>query len=569
MVFNSRGRYLSKLFSSHLSSRPMKKYQPILLFFSLLSLAVVLGAALHFFSSRAYADDPCEDEDLVKLADGLVKILNAAGIGDPSQGKFEVKNVKQGEKERQEVTFVLKGKAVAKSVIPSVLEGEIGGGATPLKLRGYSGLILSYGYRDVGCSLVIFPRGKTSKWLSLGFGSHQSWVEDLDEDGQDEIISNGRVGDCGSNAEALYWPTIFHVDISSEQVIDVSRHFPFFYARKAKDYKEYAEQYKKVFSETRYLEVCQADLKPLIEMAERLAAGRSLKKSLTFKEIENLLKEGVSQSRVAMLIGEHGVAFELTEEMKQRLSSGEVEGGVLEALHSETKKGMPKGTDDAEMAVILAGEFMMGNDDGEANEKPAHKVYLDSFHIDKYEVTNNQYGKFMAAAGYGAPGYWNHKKFNAPKQPVVGVSWHQADAYCMWAGKRLPTEAEWEKAARGTDGRKYPWGNEEPDKSRANYLQTGPRQTTPLGSYPSGASPYGIHDMAGNVWEWVADSYDEGFYKNSPAKNPKPSSSTSGYHVLRGGSWYSPPKALRASGRYRGKGGSSNVGFRCAKDASS
>jgi len=543
----------------------MKKCELILPFlFSLLLFGVVLGAALHFLGSRAYADDPCEDEPLVKLADGLVKILNAAGIGDPSQGKFEVKNVKQGEKGRQEVTFVLKGKAVAKSVIPSVLEDEIGGGATPLKLRGYSGLILSYGYRNVGCSLVIFPRGKTFKWLSLEYGSHP---EDLDGDGQDEIISNGWVGDCGSNADALDWPTIFHFDISSEQLIDVSRRFPLFYARRAKDYKEYAERFKKVFSETRYLEVCQANLKPLIEKAERLAAGRSLKKSLTFKEIENLLKEGVSQSRVAMLIGEHGVAFELTEEVKQRLSSGEVEGGVLEALQSETKKGTPKGTDDAEMVVVLAGEFMMGNDDSEADEKPAHKVYLDSFHIDKYEVTNDQYGKFMAAAGYGAPGYWNHKKFNASKQPVVGVSWHQADAYCLWAGKRLPTEAEWEKAARGPEGRRYPWG-ESWDSSRANTEHSKIGRTMPVGSYPEGASLYGAHDMIGNVWEWTASLHRPYPYAGGDGREDPRGSER---RVRRGGSYADGgQKALRSTfrSRFEPEATRNNLGFRCAMGVS-
>jgi formylglycine-generating enzyme required for sulfatase activity len=177
--------------------------------------------------------------------------------------------------------------------------------------------------------------------------------------------------------------------------------------------------------------------------------------------------------------------------------------------------------DGAPMVLVPAGEFLMGSAEGDKeasaaekpqrrvylmgsaegdekafdNEKPQRRVYLDAFYIDKYEVTNALDGKFMQATGHEAPGYWNDSSLNTPNQPVVGVSWYDAEAYCKWAGKRLPTEAEWEKVARGTDGRKYPWGNQW-DKTRANTDEGNLGKPTPVGSYEGGKSPYGAYDMA-------------------------------------------------------------------------
>ena len=221
--------------------------------------------------------------------------------------------------------------------------------------------------------------------------------------------------------------------------------------------------------------------------------------------------------------------------------------------------------DGAEMVLVPAGEFWMGSEESD-DEKPRHRVHLDAFHIDKYAVTNALYERFMRSTGRQAPAYWNDSKGNSPTQPVVGVSWHDAEAYCKWAGKRLPTEAEWEKAARGTDGRKYPWGDQW-DSSRANSVESQLGKTTPVGSYPGGASTYGALDMAGNVWQWVADWYDKSYYQRSPERNPRGPESGQ-YRVLRGGSWLYVPILLRSAHR----GDYSRVhrlefliGFRCAR----
>ena len=225
--------------------------------------------------------------------------------------------------------------------------------------------------------------------------------------------------------------------------------------------------------------------------------------------------------------------------------------------------------DGAELVYVPAGDFLMGaaDDDPQAyyDERPQHVVYLDAYWIDKTEVTNEQFGRFVDATGYEAGPWWRDEAAGKANHPVVYVTWFDAKAYCEWAGRQLPTEAQWEKAARGTDGRMYPWGNEAPDASRCNF-DLGVGGTTPVGSYPAGASPYGALDVAGNVWEWVVDWYDEGYYANSPSRNPTGPDSGE-YRVLRGGSWYSYSRSVRSSSRTGcfpdlrdGRGG-----FRCAR----
>jgi len=222
------------------------------------------------------------------------------------------------------------------------------------------------------------------------------------------------------------------------------------------------------------------------------------------------------------------------------------------------------------MVLVPAGEFTMGSSTGDADEQPAHQVYVDAFSMDVYEITVGQYADFLQATEANSPSDW--KTMNQPayqKRPVANVDWADAAAYCKWAGKRLPTEAEWEKAARGTDGRLYPWGNDPPTPRHANYGKTGSHNhgaLAPVGMLENGKSPYGSYDMAGNVWEWVSDWYDNDYYKNSPSQNPTgPASGES--KVLRGGSWDSDPQQLRSALRYfhRSAHRHKDYGFRCAK----
>jgi formylglycine-generating enzyme required for sulfatase activity len=233
--------------------------------------------------------------------------------------------------------------------------------------------------------------------------------------------------------------------------------------------------------------------------------------------------------------------------------------------------------DGAVMVYVPAGMFVMGStdDDPEADddEFPQHDVILDGFWIDRTEVTNGRYEQCVTAGACDAPSetgsyardaYYGNSRF--ADYPVIWVSWHDAMDYCEWAGKRLPTEAEWEKAARGVDGRKYPWGNSSPDGTLANYGEN-EDDTVKVGSYPEGASPYGALDMAGNVWEWVADWYGVDYYAASSQQNPMgPGPGSLKERVVRGGSWLYPQRRIRAAYRNSRDPGfrEGNFGFRCA-----
>jgi eukaryotic-like serine/threonine-protein kinase len=224
--------------------------------------------------------------------------------------------------------------------------------------------------------------------------------------------------------------------------------------------------------------------------------------------------------------------------------------------------------DDAVLVYVPEGEFLMGSEDADAwdREKPQRMVYLDAFWIYQHPVTNQEYQGCVDAGECNAP--LNERYFSDSKytdHPVVYVSWLDATAYCQWAGGRLPTEAEWEKAARGTDGRKYPWGNDSPSCSLANYSGC-VGGTSPVGSYLLGASPYGALDMAGNVFEWVADWYAEEYYSRAPDENPTGPNSGQ-YRLLRGGSLYNNQRNLRVSYRIRNYPDYwlDYIGFRCLR----
>jgi formylglycine-generating enzyme required for sulfatase activity len=264
------------------------------------------------------------------------------------------------------------------------------------------------------------------------------------------------------------------------------------------------------------------------------------------------------------------------------------------------------------MALVPSGEFFMGSPAGSetfTDEQPQRLVHLSAFWIDWYEVTNAQYWEFVRAAIHRVPAnpnpavtLWDaeHPLPGIADHPVVNVSWDDAVAYCRWRGKRLPTEAEWEKAARGTDARRYPWGNEwdhrfsnsasywagrtvefkNAEEWRAFWIHgdgarishergiKGEVLTLPVGSFPEGRSPYGVYDMAGNAAEWVQDWYEPYYYLNAPLSDPQGPAGVL-LKAMRGGSWLKPAGSLRTTDRDYGYPDDrpSGTGFRCAKDA--
>jgi formylglycine-generating enzyme required for sulfatase activity len=271
-------------------------------------------------------------------------------------------------------------------------------------------------------------------------------------------------------------------------------------------------------------------------------------------------------------------------------------------------------SDEIEMAQVLdlsvvmvpAGDFIMGSDSGRYNETPQRSVYLDAFEMDRYEVTNAQYRRYLQATGLKAPPYWSGSNYPSGQAdyPVVGVRWEDAKAYCNWAAKRLPTEAEWEKACRGTEGRVYPWGNEweanlatvyvgaisvspqsQGDADSAwNYAWQLLKVSTtdkaqpalqPVGSHPQGGSPYGIMDLVGSASEWVYDWYNWSDYSKMPDRNPV-GQTPPWNHCVRGSAWYDPASTAvqvqdssRCAARNSAHGSESPlIGFRCTGSAS-
>ncbi len=174
------------------------------------------------------------------------------------------------------------------------------------------------------------------------------------------------------------------------------------------------------------------------------------------------------------------------------------------------------------LVSVPAGPFLMGSDTGNHDEAPQREVTLSAFWIDKHQVTNEQYRRFLDETGaFPAPPSFARDDFVGPRQPVVSVSWEEANVYCRSVGKRLPTEAEWEKAARGTDGRKYPWGEDEPTPEHANYDRREGMSPVDVDAFADMASPYGCVQMTGNTFEWVADWFDAFYYRNGPTVDPK------------------------------------------------
>ena len=270
------------------------------------------------------------------------------------------------------------------------------------------------------------------------------------------------------------------------------------------------------------------------------------------------------------------------------LLSGVIGGSGIAAdpKKSETQMEVKTVTakDEAPMVVIPAGEFTMGADDGRGNERPVHSITLPAYAIDQFEVTMELYDKFLQATGQMPPPLWDPEAVSAAgDRPAVGLTWKDAHAYCKWAGKRLPTEAEWEKAARGTDARRFPWGHMQPFVDIANYNR-GVWVSYPItlvkvksgikgmsirhGLKTGGKSPYGLYHMAGNAAEWVADWYDREYYGKSPKESPK-GPEKGDKRVIRGGSWSDTPVGIRSTARVSAEPNyqDQTLGVRCAMDA--
>ena len=235
-----------------------------------------------------------------------------------------------------------------------------------------------------------------------------------------------------------------------------------------------------------------------------------------------------------------------------------------------------RGEDGSEMVLIPEGPFQMGSPagNGDSDEMPQHAVYLPAFYIDLKEVTQAQFAHFSQATQFPKPVVPVFQEelslITKPELPVVGLSWDSARGYCQWAGKRLPTEAEWEKAAGGEPGHRWPWGNDF-FENRANLRgeEDGYKYFSPPGTFESGRSAYGLYDMAGNAAEWVADWYDADYYKKAPFKIPTGPDSGK-FRVYRGGSWNESSVNARAAKRFTAAQHQTSavIGFRCAKDVS-
>ena len=256
-----------------------------------------------------------------------------------------------------------------------------------------------------------------------------------------------------------------------------------------------------------------------------------------------------------------------TERLRYELASFDI-GRSSSNIPIDTKTSK---IDDMPQVYVPEGIFMMGsNRNPQTKEYPEHAVYLAAFWMDKFEVTNAMYLKCLQANGCTAPVSDNvyYDKWAYRDHPVVYVSWSQANTYCLWAERRLPSEAEWEKGARGTDLRMYTWGNERATPRLANFEESLIGESLPSYRYPLGASPYGILNMSGNVREWVADWFDNKYYLSSPQANPKgPETGTE--RSLRGGAYDANSNDITTFNRFRHEPDSAGLsrGFRCAESA--
>jgi serine/threonine-protein kinase len=308
------------------------------------------------------------------------------------------------------------------------------------------------------------------------------------------------------------------------------------------------------------------------EMAEKIIAQKRL-------FLEEYMERAMERAKMAFGKGDFDAVRGTIDKIKSVEDDPPEIAGMKKRFIKKLKRMLKlKGMD-----AVPAAAFRPGSEKGAPDEKPGRELSMKAFHIEVHEVTNKEYRAFMDAGGYAdkaywsdegwkwkeaseteRPAFWDNKRFNAPRQPVVGVSFYEAEAYAKWAGKRLPTEAEWELACRGGDGRVYPWGNEF-SKEAANTRESRLRATEPVGSRPSGKSPFGAHDMAGNAAEWCASAYSADSY----AREDEPQPDNGGRRVVRGGSFFEPADMARACSRFSAPPSARErfISFRCVMDS--
>lgn len=245
------------------------------------------------------------------------------------------------------------------------------------------------------------------------------------------------------------------------------------------------------------------------------------------------------------------------------------ETATLEPTLTPTATSLPDQIEDQagiSMVLVPAGEFTMGSNTNQAAAVPAHTVYLGDYYIDQYEVTNELYLACVEAGGCPTGGSSRLRNPTYVGHPVMDVTWYEAQNYCEWRGASLPTEAQWEKAARGTDERTFPWGNEPVTCELARYGDCG-WFTVPVGQHPLGVSPYGAFDMAGNAWEWTHDWYEQDYYSVSPLENPTGPERETGWKSTRGGAWFYDARLQTSIWRNQAPptAAYSYLGFRCAR----
>jgi formylglycine-generating enzyme required for sulfatase activity len=289
---------------------------------------------------------------------------------------------------------------------------------------------------------------------------------------------------------------------------------------------------------------------------------------------------GVVLAFVAFLLMIVSLAFEAwrSGESTQRATSIQSEEAVVTTeAHDFSGLKIVAGPDGTRMVLVPEGTFLMGSQpvEGDPDEIPQRTIYLSSYYIDLSEVTQAKYTDFLKATRRPSPVIPvfpdELSLITKPELPVVGVSWEDAKAYCAWLGKRLPTEAEWERAARGERGFKWPWGNAFGEGlANTTGQEDGYKYTAPPGKFEQGRSAYGLYDAAGNVAEWVSDWYDQAYYQGGPFRDPK-GPDTGKHRVYRGGSWDDPASGVRTAKRYAAAPHQTSavIGFRCVMDASS